>query len=562
MYDKSNWRKRIIPESYFKQRSQDRVRMKAKQKTTRPRFSQPSAKIIPRLSQNQWPLWIPGGLLFFTVLIVYGSVRHFVYLNYDDGDYVFDNPRVPLGLTWSNLGWAFLTTYACNWHPLTWLSHMVDCQLFGLDPGPAHLVNVLFHATNAVLVLYLLYAWTGCVWKSTGMAFIFGLHPVHLESVAWIAERKDVLSACFGLLSLWFYTAFVRAADEKIRSRSKQVCLLCLLLGLLSKPMLVTWPCLFLVLDIWVFQRIVPFDKKTLMWLGLEKIPFFLLSFGSCVATYVAQKSGGAVVPFDQITLLDRGLNAGWSYVRYLGLYLWPVDLIIPYGPAPSLPFWLSVLVLGGLIGLSVWALRSSKMPSLLRAGWFWYLGTLVPVIGLLQVGNQSIASRYLYLPSIGLGLILISGLSTLEKSLHLPKIIPLSLGVVVAMLLGWATSRQLPFWKDGETLFQHTLAIDPNNYDAVSTLAWIYASDLDPRIRNGSKALKISEILVRETKRKEPFILNTLAAAYAETGDYARARATAEEALARPEARNWGMFVELSKRHLEHYRQNRALRP
>lgn len=514
----------------------------------------------PSPSGTAWQGWLAAAVLFLGAFLLYLPTRDFAYVNYDDVEYVIDNPNMPAGLTWDNLRWAFTTWYACNWHPLTWLSHLLDRTLFGTDPGPAHLVNVLFHAANTVLLFILLSRLTQARWKSALAAAIFAWHPSHVESVAWIAERKDVLSAFWGLLSLWFYARWAGPVSRK--PRDFILSLACFALGLLAKPMLVTWPFLMLVLDVWPLRRSPHWFGPEMLRLAREKIPFFLLSALSCTATLVAQKTGGAVVPLDVLGMDARIGNAAVSYVRYVGQFLWPAELMIPYLRIRDLSPWIGGSAIAALVLVTVLLLRGSPQRHGLAAGWLWFLGTLVPVIGLLQVGGQAMADRYTYIPFIGLSVMLIWGLA----SLPVPQrgITPLmaSLSVGYLGILGLLTHWQMQHWKNGEALFQHTLSLDPTNIEAANGLAWTYATDLDPGIRNGVKAVRLGETLVNHTRRSEPQFLNTLAAAYAEAGNYPLAVKTAEEALAFPRVQQQQMFVLNAARELEKYRQGRALRP
>jgi len=501
-----------------------------------------------------------GAVLFLGAFLLYLPTRDFAYVNYDDVEYVIDNPNMPAGLTWENLRWAFTTSYACNWHPLTWLSHLLDRTLFGPGPGPAHLVNVLFHAANAVLAFLLLARLTKARWKSALAAAIFAWHPSHVESVAWIAERKDVLSAFWGLLSLWFYARW--AGSDSKQPRDRILSLVCFALGLLAKPMLVTWPFLMLVLDVWPLRRSSHWFSPDMLRLAREKIPFFLLSAASCAATLLAQKTGGAVVPLEVLGMDVRIGNAAVSYARYVGQFLWPDGLIIPYLRIRDLSPWLGGSVIVALVLVTVVLLRAPSHRHSLAAGWLWFLGTLVPVIGLLQVGAQAMADRYTYIPFIGLSVMLIWGLASLPvpKRGIAPLMVCLSAGYLG--ILGLLTHWQMQHWKNGEVLFQHTLSLDPGNIQAANGLAWVYATDLDPGIRNGAKAVRLGEALVKHTQRSEPQFLNTLAAAYAETGNFPLAVKTAEEALTFPRVQKQQMFLFNARLELAKYRQGRALRP
>ena len=444
------------------------------------------------------------GLALATVAAFSGLV-HAEFIKFDDRQYVTDNPHVTSGLTWANVKWAFTTGYASNWHPLTWISHMCDVQLFGLRPGGHHLVNVLLHAANTVLLFLLLRYLTGRIGASAIVAALFGLHPLHVESVAWVAERKDVLSTLFFLLTIWAYARYARAcapvaaepglwvgSGELAGSptaapnlgRGTRVGFYSLALalfasGLMSKPMLVTLPCLLCLLDWWPLGRLtrvsnVPGSLRSLI---LEKIPFFGLTAASSVVTYLAQAGSHSVttgLPFRM-----RATNAVVSYLKYVGKVLWPSKLAIFY-PHPDTryglpaspgypaseqwPPWLVLLGFLVLVAVSGWALVGARRRPWLFTGWFWYLGMLVPVIGLVQVGMQSLADRYSYVPSIGLLLAAVWGAAELGERSALARkaLMPIALGVVVACFV--ATHQQTGFWRNNAVLFEHALAVTRHN--------------------------------------------------------------------------------------------------
>ena len=358
-------------------------------------------------------------LLVAVTLAVYWPAVHCDFLNFDDTDYFTANPHVQTGLNPANIIWAFTTRYASNWHPLTWLSLMLDAELFGKGPAGPHFTNLLFHLANAVLLFLLLRRLTAAIWRSAMVAALFALHPLHVESVAWIAERKDVLNTFFGLLSLLAYARHA-SVGEAIHSRFTfhvsrcyWLALLFFALGLMSKPMLVTLPLVMLLLDWWPLGRLSRVEGRgsRVRHLVLEKIPFFLLSAVSCVVTFIAQQKGGAITALTKISLSQRLDNAFVSYARYLGKTFWPV----------TSPFFIRIR----FIGTAGWSFfRCAGHRALRRrlcgwdanilyvpVGWFWFVGTLVPVIGLVQVGIQSMADRYTYVPLIGLFLVVVWGL-------------------------------------------------------------------------------------------------------------------------------------------------------
>ncbi|MDD5138853.1 MAG: tetratricopeptide repeat protein [Verrucomicrobiales bacterium] len=415
-------------------------------------------------------------LLALTTLLVYLPVGTHRFVNYDDDDYITNNPIVKQGLTFAGIKWAFVTGHASNWHPLTWLSHMTDCWLFGLNAGAHHYVNALFHAANAALLFVLLLRLTSLrgdasarqadlMWPCAFIAALFAWHPLHVESVAWVAERKDVLSTFFAMLTLLSYTKY---AKENCR-RSFWFALIFFALGLMSKPMLVTLPFVMLLLDYWPLKRVEgSTDSKlhpsSFILLTLEKWPFFLLTAASCVVTFLAQHHGEAVVSLKNVSLAYRLENLPVAYAVYLQKIFWPADLAIIYplpGKISALAVAVAVAVLV-MISAGVWLAR--KHGSYLIAGWLWFLGMLVPVIGLVQVGGAALADRYTYFSATGIFLAAAFGCRALASRLQLPKIIlPAAAAVVLAACLA-VTEHQLRYWQDGETLFRHAIAVTKNN--------------------------------------------------------------------------------------------------
>jgi protein O-mannosyl-transferase len=378
------------------------------------------------------------------------------FTTYDDPQYVTANGHVRTGLTISNLLWAFTTSHAGNWHPLTWISHMLDVQLYGLQPFGHHLTNVLLHVANVLLLFWTLLAMTRRQWPSAFVAALFAWHPLHVESVAWIAERKDLLSACFFLLSLLSYTRYV----HQQRKAFYFISLFCFGLGLLSKPMLVTLPFLLLLLDFWPLQRAQFKDFNAWRKLLLEKIPFFLLSAVTSFITVMAQHQGGTISSLMTLPLSSRIANAFVSYLRYAIKLFWPIDLSVLYvHPGHWAPIFVAIsfLFVIGITFLTI--LPGAKRPYLL-VGWLWFLGTLVPVIGLVQVGVQSIADRYTYIPSIGLFILLTWGMTGLaQRWKYKTGILTLSGASALVACLA-LTVHQQRYWKNGEPLLQHALEV------------------------------------------------------------------------------------------------------
>ncbi len=430
-------------------------------------------------------VFLVAGLILATVA-VYVPVAGHEFVNYDDPDYLTSNPHVQSGLSWRNIAWAFRTRHASNWHPMTWLSHMLDCQLFGQSSGPPHLVNVGFHALNAALLFLVLRRYTGAFWRSGLVAALFALHPLHVESVAWISERKDLLSGTFFLLTLLAYGAYVRWLGGREANLLKGavaygLSLFCFLLGLMSKPMLVTLPCVLLLLDYWPLERLAsarstdvpaePGQQRSLMHLLLEKVPFFALSLSSSVVTYIAQKHGGAVST--NLSFGARVANAFVAYVRYIAKVFWPVKLSVLYPHPGSWSIWQVTAACMFLLALTVVALAFVRSHRYLPVGWFWFIGMLVPVIGLVQVGVQSMADRYTYLPLIGLFIILVwTGHGVVMAK---PGLRPLfQAGAAVSLILCVVfTSTQLRYWRNSEALFRHAIEVTKGNYLAYNNLGF-----------------------------------------------------------------------------------------
>ena len=426
-----------------------------------------------------------SSILGIATLLLYWPAALYDFIVVDDHVYVFQNPNVIKGLSWEGIKWAFSTFDAANWHPLTWLSHMLDCSVYGLFAGGHHLTNVLFHTADTVLVFLVLRRLTGALWPSAFVAGLFGWHPLHVESVAWVCERKDVLSTLFLLLTVWAYARYVTR-----QTRGNYFLALALFLcGLMAKPMIVTLPCLLLLLDYWPLKRLEPVPTQTTVQasrlkLFVEKIPFFFLSLLGCVMTMAAQSSGGAVNSTDKVPVILRVTNASSSYGLYLIKAIWPTNLAVFY-PLPTTPPWglfaVSLVVL--LAGTGLAFLWRSKLPWLI-VGWLWFLGTLVPVIGLVQVGSQAMADRYTYIPYIGLFVMVAwSADYWLKKLRVLRSVIP---PIGVALLAGYAIVAriQLGYWQDSIQLFEHALLVTPSNKFSDQNLAYSLAraaSGIDP---------------------------------------------------------------------------------
>jgi Flp pilus assembly protein TadD len=474
-----------------------------------------------------------AGVVLLT-LGVYWQTLGFGFLTLDDPALVTDNPPVLAGLTWSGLRWALTTGHVGNWVPLTWLSHMLDCQIWGLDPWGHHLTNLLLHTANVLVLLRVLWVLTGARWRSLMVAGLFALHPLNVESVAWVAQRKTVLGTLFILLAILAYRSFAESRSSTDRWKVTGF----LLLALLAKPIAVTVPFLFLLLDFWPLRRwkfAAGWMKETgwtkeLGQLWVEKIPWFLLIAVTSALTFVSQRGAGAVAT--DVSLPQRLANAAVSYVRYLEKTLWPFDLGVLY-PHPNLPGGSPLgggevlgagLILAGLTAACLWRANGRRYR---LVGWLWFLGTMVPVIGLVQVGDQSMADRYFYLPGIGLFMALVWWVG--EEALHRPllrRVLP-SLAAIVLVALAWTTANQASYWRDSRTLYQHTLAVEASNPIILQCLGKL-------ELHDGNSA--VAEPLLTRAVELRPFYVEAragMAEAIRRRGDLKTALQQVEIALA-----------------------------
>ena len=479
----------------------------------------PATTEPPRPAPDSRVGWIGAGLVL-AIAAAYWPVAGYAFLAFDDNDYVWQNPHVLNGLSWPGLSWAFIHFYVGNWHPLTWLSHMLDVQIYGLKAGGHHVTSVLFHMANTVLVFLWLKRLTGYVGRSAMVAALFGLHPLHVESVAWVAERKDVLSTFFFLLTLMAYTRYARKSEVRGQSslpsgestpssiihhpssiiHSRRRCssfnlqpstfsrpvthhssrfywlaLFCFALGLMCKPMLVTLPCLLLLLDYWPLQRIDlatrhsplaprPSPLATVFQLLLENIPFFIVSAASCYVTMLAQHAGNAVMPVRFLPVVARVQNTFVAYAGYLEKMVWPDGLSAYYPLAYPIDAGDVVTAVSVLVLVSGAVIYFRRPRPYLAMGWCWYLGTLVPVIGLVQVGSQAMADRYSYIPLLGLFIALVWLVADFKPDWprRRPALAILSVSVLAVCWL--LTATQVRCWENSESLARHALAVTYNN--------------------------------------------------------------------------------------------------
>jgi len=601
--------------------------------------------------------WLAVGMcLALAVLtsLVFGQTLWHDFINYDDPRYVYENTKITGGVSISGIAWAFTHIHSLNWHPLTTISHMLDCQLYGLKAGWHHFTNVCLHTLAAILLLLALQQMTGAIWRSAFVAAVFAIHPLRVESVAWIAERKDVLSGVFFMLTLLAYAYYVRlpGVSRYLVVISVFAC------GLMSKPMLVTLPFVLLLLDYWPLDRF-----KGRLWKRLaEKIPLLALSAVSSITTFLVQKA--AVGQTEDLPILERISNAVVSYVLYIWQMLWPVNLAVFYPhPENRLPLWEIVSCLLLLICITVAAIVVRKQRPYLITGWLWYLGMLVPAIGLVQVGWQGRADRYTYLPQIGLYIALTWGVADLTPLYRHRRATLSTAAILVIAALSSCAWVQTSYWRDSETLFRHALAvttnndvaennlgivflgqgkldeaisllqsavdlrpdnspahenlakallqkgqvtdalihyrkllelepnnievhnivgtvliqqrqvkegveewqkvlaIQPDNGNAMSNLAWIFATSPDQSLRDGPKAVELAEQALRFSAGRIPILFRTLAAAYAESGRFAEAIQTAQRGIELANSQgNLGLATELQG-NIALYQERQPLR-
>jgi protein O-mannosyl-transferase len=446
-------------------------------------------------------LWISMVLAMITWFAFGQTLRH-EFINRDDPGYIVENPEVSKGLTLHGIAWAFSHSYSYNWHPLTTLTHMLDCQLYGLRAGGHHCTNVLLHILGVVLLFLVLRAMTGALWPSAFVAAVFAIHPLHVESVAWVAERKDVLSGVFFMLTLAAYLRYVHQPSFA----SYLLVVLVFALGLMSKPMLVTLPLVLLLLDYWPLGRftaraVVMNNAKSLSWWDLgsipwkliwEKIPLLVLSAISCGITLLVQEAMSSI---GHVPLRSRVYNALVSYVSYIWQMFWPAKLALEYPyPSGGVSLWTVVLAMVVLLALTTlaWALR--KEHPYFITGWLWYLGMLVPVIGLLQVGAQARADRYTYLPQIGLYLLVVWGMMDLSASWRHGRRILSALAITAIVVLSWRAWIQTSYWKNSESIWTRTLAVTSSNAIAHENLGYVLLQrwQLDDGISHLQESLKI----------------------------------------------------------------------
>ncbi len=442
-------------------------------------------------------------ILVVATFIVYEQVRTFEYINYDDNEYIVDNQVLSKGFTWENVIWAFTDSIGVSnyWHPLTWISHLIDVELYGMNLGGHHLTNLIFHILNTVLLFIVFRKMTGCTWRSGFISALFALHPLHVESVAWLAERKDVMSGFFWMLTMWAYWQYSRVPGLK----NYLLVFLFFLLGLMSKPMVVTIPFVMLLIDIWPLGRIkigklvgtenrkheVPLSK-----LIVEKIPLFLIIIPASISTFLTQDRAGAVHSLDVVPLYDRFANCTVSYVKYIEKMLWPSGLAFIYPNPGALPLWQFAGAGLFLLVITFFAIYYIRRYPWFAVGWFWYLGVMFPVNGLVVIGPHVMADRYTYLPLIGLFIIVSWGSLELVKNRKYGKQILAAATVIILVIFSAVTHRTAGYWENTITACERALEVTDNNYVAHNNLGFVLAGqgNQGEAVRHYTEALRIEQ--------------------------------------------------------------------
>jgi len=477
-----------------------------------------------------------GLLLAAVTLTLYWPVQHFEFVNFDDGLYVTGNRHVQGGLSMEGLTWAFTSFHAGNWHPLTWISHMADFEAYQLNAGGHHWTNVLIHTVSTVLLFLVLSSMTGVLWCSALVAALFAIHPLHVESVAWVSERKDVLSGFFWILTMGAYTHYAKNPSL----RRYLLVLVSFGMGLLSKPMLVTLPFVLLLLDYWPLKRLAgtrtAFDpwvyaggtagRAGLLRLIVEKVPLFIVAAAACIVTLIAQREVGALWTLEKMPFEQRIANAFVAYMEYIRKMLWPADLSVLYPHAGMPPAWKTGLAVTLIASLSYVAVRKAREMPFLLVGWLWYLGTLVPVIGIIQVGSQSMADRYTYLPLVGLFLAAAWGAKSLVEKRPLLKPVVIACVIVALAGLPIPSRVQVETWKNSVTLFEQALRMTEVNPLAHHNIGAYYLE------RNECQKAVPHFLMALEAKKDYPYALSNLGVCTSRGNDPERALRLFDKAI------------------------------
>ncbi len=542
--------------------------------------------------------WLAVALAVLTAALYLPALDH-AWLNYDDDVYITQNPDLLRGLGPDGVVWAFTSFHGANWFPLTRLSWMLDYEIHGLAPAGFHATGLALHALCAALLFLALCRLSGKLARSAFVAAVFAVHPLHVESVAWAAARKDPLSAVFFALALWLYARRARAG---LALRGHLLLLACMALGLMAKPILVTLPLVLLLLDEWPLGRLrregspERWDPARVRRAVVEKLPLLALAAAFGGVVLLAQSRGGTVVGLERLPLDDRAANALLAAVGYLGKAFWPAGLSVFYPhPGAAWSGWRVAAAAGLLVGITLFALRAAPRHPYLAVGWLWYLVTLAPVIGLVQVGSQGMADRYTYLPLIGLSIAVAWGVPDLLGAGRARRAALAVAGTAAVAALALTASLQLRHWRDSEALFAHALRVDPDNHvahthlggallergqtqaaidhyleavrlrpDAVrvaNNLAWLLATSDDESVRNPYLAVQLARRAVQLSGARDPALVDTLAAAYASEGRFPEAARTAERAAALAEQAGELELAGEIRRRAALYRSRRAYR-
>ncbi len=427
--------------------------------------------------------------LSIAIIIIYWQVKEFKFIYYDDNAYVTERPHVMSGLTWPGVKWAVSSTEAGFWHPLTWISLMLDRELFNYQAGGFHWTNVILHILNTMLLFALLKGATNAPLRSAFVALLFAVHPLHVESVAWVSQRKDLLGTFFGFASLWLYVIYTKAP-----CRWKYISVMIIfILGLMSKPMIVTFPFVMLLMDFWPLQRIeslMPRNrdntlqvnhtmiKRSFLILLLEKIPLIALSFMASILVIFTERIAGALSNLEELTIIERCANAVVSYVKYIAMTFWPTNLAFYYPYPATIETGQTLFAIVTLIAITIIIIIVRRCNPYLFVGWFWYLGTLLPVIGLIQVGPHAMADRYSYLTIIGLFIMVVWGMVDLTATWEYKKIFLFAMGLLTIIGFSWCAWLQTGYWQNSITLFNHALKVTKGNYIALNNLGYIYMNN------------------------------------------------------------------------------------
>ena len=532
-------------------------------------------------SQPRWHTVAICVVLCVLTWLVFGQTLRHDFVNYDDPSYVHEQPQIVAGLTLAGLKWALTSKHSGNWHPLTSLSHMLDCELFGLNPRGHHFTSVLLHTCAAVLLFLVLRQITGSIWRSAFVAAVFAIHPLRVESVAWVAERKDVLSGVLFMATLGAYAWYARA-PSLLRYALVTAAFAC---ALMSKPMAVTIPLVLLLLDYWPLARATRLSR-----LVIEKLPFLAMSAAASLITLQMQTA--TMSTLEKLPLSMRLGNAVSAAAIYVGQFFWPAKLAVFYPhQRDELPGWTIGLSAILLFLVSIGAVFLVRSRRYLPVGWFWFLVMLVPVIGIVQVGLQGHADRYTYLPHIGLAVLVTWGVADVAARCRMPSWLLCCFAAVALLALGWRASAQTQHWRDSETLWRHALAvttrnavahtnlgnllpaaealphyekamaIDPDAVLPLNNLAWILATSPEPSIRDGARAVELSKRAAELSGGSDAVYLRTLAAAYAEAGRFQDAISIAQHALPLAQEQGNAALANDLRHNIENFRRRIPVR-